>query len=73
MTWKAFIERRANVERFVQSIVSFFLTIQDLIVELVKICNEYNVKISLHGTCLHMKPKTILFTFEFEHNVECIL
>jgi len=55
-TWKAFIERRANVERLVQSTVSSSLTIQDLIVELVKIGNEYNVKISLHGTCLHQKP-----------------
>jgi len=43
-TWKAFIERRANVERLVQSTVSSSLTIQDLIVELVKIGNKYNVK-----------------------------
>ena len=42
--WKAFIERRANVERLVQSTVSSSLTIQDLIMELVKIGNEYNVK-----------------------------
>jgi len=28
------------------------------------------VKISLHDTCLHMKPKTILFMFELEHCVE---
>ncbi|KYQ59132.1 hypothetical protein ALC60_01860 [Trachymyrmex zeteki] len=60
-TWKAFIERCANVERLVQSTVSSFLMIQDLIVELVKIGNEYDVKISLYGTCLHMKPKTMLF------------
>ena len=44
--------------------------IQDLSVELVKIDNEYNVKISLHDTCLHMKPKTVLFMFELEHCVE---
>ncbi|KYQ49776.1 hypothetical protein ALC60_11152 [Trachymyrmex zeteki] len=69
-TWKAFIERRANVERLVQSTVSSSLTIQDLIVELVKIGNEYNVKISLNGTCLYMKPKTMLFMFELEHCVE---
>jgi len=31
-TWKAFIERRANVKRLVQSTVSSSLTIQDLIV-----------------------------------------
>jgi len=43
MTWKAFIERRANVERLMQSTVSSSLTIQDLIVELVKIVNEYNI------------------------------
>ncbi|KYQ57153.1 hypothetical protein ALC60_03888 [Trachymyrmex zeteki] len=49
-TWKTFIERRANVERLVQSTVSSSLKIQDLIVELVKIGNEYNVKISLNGT-----------------------
>jgi len=41
MTWKAFIERRANVEQLMQSTSS--LTIQDLIVELVKIVNEYNI------------------------------
>jgi len=44
--------------------------IQDLSVELVKIDNEYNVKISLHSTCLHMKPKTVLFMFELEYCVE---
>ena len=44
MTWKVFIERCANIERLVQSIVFSSLTIQDLIVELVKIGNEYNVK-----------------------------
>jgi len=67
MTWKAFIERLANIEQLVQSTVSFSLTIQDLIVELVKIGNEYNVKISLHDTYLHMKPKIIFFMFELEH------
>jgi len=49
----------------VQSTVSSSLTIQDLIEELVKIDNEYNVKI-LHDTCLHMKSKIILFMFELE-------
>jgi len=38
----------ANIGRLVQLTVSSSLTIQDLIVELVKIGNEYNVKIS-HG------------------------
>jgi len=38
--------------------------------EIVKIDNEYNVQILLHGTFLHMKPKSILFMFEFEHCVE---
>jgi len=60
-----------NVERLVQSIVSSFLMIQNLIMEFVKIVNEYiYVKISLHGTCLHMKPRTIFFMFELEHCVE---
>jgi len=53
----------------VQSTVSSSLTIQDLIVELVKIGNENNVKILLHGTCLHMKQK-IIFFIELEHCVE---
>jgi len=61
---------RANVERLVQSIVFSSLTIQNLIKEFVKIVNEYNVKISLHDTCLYMKPKTIFFMFKLEYCVE---
>jgi len=34
------------------------------------VMNIKYVKISLHDTCLHMKPKTILFMFELEHCVE---
>jgi len=60
-TWTAFIERRANVERLMQSTISFSLTIQDLIVELVKIDNEYNVKISLHSNMLTHEVKNHLF------------
>jgi len=48
--WKASIEKGANVERLGQSIVCYSLTIQDFIVELVKIDNEYNVKI-LYTVC----------------------
>jgi len=40
-------------------------------VELVKIrIYTYIVKLTLHDTCLYMKPATILFLFELEHCVE---
>jgi len=33
--WQTFIERRANIERFVQSIAPSSLSIQDLVIEIV--------------------------------------
>ena len=70
-TWKAFIERHANIERLMQSIVSSSLSpIQNLNVEFIKVCDAKNIKLSLCGTCLYMKPTTILFLFELEQCVE---
>ena len=65
-TWKAFIERRADIERLMQSTVplSSSSPIQDLNVELVKICDTENVTLSLYDTCLYMKSTTVLFLFE---------
>ncbi|KAG5305572.1 SETMR methyltransferase, partial [Acromyrmex insinuator] len=39
------------------------LPIQDLNVELVKVYDMKNVKLSLYDTCLYMKPTTVLFLF----------
>ena len=38
--------------------------IPDLNVELIKICDMRNVKLSLYDTCLYMKPTTLLFLFD---------
>jgi len=46
------------------------LSIQDLVIDLVKIRDADIVKLTLHDTCLYMKPATILFLFELEHCVE---
>ena len=42
--WQAFIERRADIERFVQSIALSSLSIQDLMIEIIKMheCNQIN-------------------------------
>jgi len=34
--WQAFIEKRADIERFVQSIASSSLSVQDLVIEIIK-------------------------------------
>ncbi|KYN42499.1 hypothetical protein ALC56_03045 [Trachymyrmex septentrionalis] len=50
-TWKASIERRTDIERLMQSTVpssSSSSPIQDLNVELVKVCDTKNVKLSLY-------------------------
>jgi len=53
--WQAFIERRADIERFVQSITSSLLSVQDSLVleivkirvlEIVKIRNMYVIKLT---------------------------
>jgi len=68
--WKTFIEKCADIENLMQSTVpssSSSISIQDLSVELVKI---YDMKLTLNGTCLYMKPTTVLFLFELEQCVE---
>ncbi|KYN18250.1 hypothetical protein ALC57_09443 [Trachymyrmex cornetzi] len=46
------------------------LLIQDPNVEQVKIGNKNNIKLALYGTCLYMKPITMLFLFDLEQCVE---
>ena len=55
-TWKTSIKRRADIERLMQLIVPLSSPIQDLNVELVKVCDTINIKLSLYDTCLYMKP-----------------
>jgi len=49
-----------------QSTAPSLLSIQDLVIELVKMCDTHIVKLS-HDTCMYMKPSTTLFLFELEH------
>jgi len=65
--WKAFIERCVDIERFVQSIVLSSLSIQNLVIEIVKMRDMNVVKLSLRETYLYMKPSTVLFMFELKH------
>ncbi|XP_011060605.1 PREDICTED: uncharacterized protein LOC105149712 [Acromyrmex echinatior] len=65
-TSKTLIKERADIERLMQSTVSSSSPIQDLNMEHVKIYDTNNVKLILNGTCLNMKPKTVLFLFELE-------
>jgi len=53
-----------------QSTISSSSSNQDLNVELVKIYDMNNVKLTLNGTCLYTKPTTVLFLFELEQCVE---
>ncbi|KYN43811.1 hypothetical protein ALC56_01680 [Trachymyrmex septentrionalis] len=50
-TWKTFIERRADIERLMQSTVPSLSSIQDLNMELVKVYDTNNVKLTLNGIC----------------------
>jgi len=70
-TWAAFIEKRADVERLLQStIAASSLSIRDLFIELVKIYNANVVKLTLRESWLYMKPSTVLLLFEIEQCVE---
>ena len=66
--WKTFMERRADIER--STVPSSSSSIQDLNVELVKIYDTNNMKLTLNGICLYMKPTTLLFLFELEQCVK---
>lgn len=68
--WRMFIERRMDIEQFLQSSVPSSLRIQDLVIDIIKIRNENIVKLALNDTCMYMKPSTIIFIFELEHCVE---
>ena len=76
-TWNASIERRADIERLMQSTVpSPLSSIQDLNVVLVKVYDTKNIKLLLHDTCFYMKLTTVFFLFELEQCVEqqiCVL
>jgi len=54
----------------VQSTALSSLSIQDLNVELVKICDTDIVKLASHDTCMCMKSAIILFLFELERCIE---
>ncbi|XP_039308841.1 uncharacterized protein LOC120358495 [Solenopsis invicta] len=69
-TWRALLEKRADFERFVQSIKVPSLTIHDLSVQLMKLRDESIVKLSLLDACIYLKPTSMLFMFEQEHCVE---
>src|SRR5215469_4360619 len=72
-TWKAFIEKRMDIERFVQATAAAAaasLTIHELVIQLTKMGKENIVKLTSHNISLCFKPKTILFLFELEHCVE---
>ncbi|KAM0728336.1 hypothetical protein ACS0PU_005118 [Formica fusca] len=76
-TWATFIERRVDIERFLQLNTPSSLSIRDLVMEHVKIHDTNVVKLILHlytldytlYSYLYMKPSTILFLFELEHCV----
>jgi len=55
---KAFIERRTDIERLMQSTVPLSSSIQDLNAEFIKIYGTNNVKLTLNGIYLYMKSTT---------------
>ncbi|XP_036149147.1 uncharacterized protein LOC118647775 [Monomorium pharaonis] len=75
ITWQIFIERRMDIERLVRPNdckSSSKLTIHDLVVEIVKICDGNIVKLTLYNTCIYMKPSTVQFLLNLEHCVESV-
>jgi len=69
-TWEAFIAKRADIEKLLQSTAPASLSIQDLVINLIKIRDADIVKLTLYDTCMYMKPATILFLFTLEHCIE---
>ncbi|XP_071572514.1 uncharacterized protein [Temnothorax nylanderi] len=69
-TWTALIERRADIERLLQSTAPSSMLIRDLRIELVKIRDANVVKLTLHNNSMYMKSSTVFFLFELEHCVE---
>jgi len=69
-TWEMFIAKRANIEKFMLSTAPASLSIRDLIIELVKICDTDIVKLTLRDIYIYMKLATILFLFILEHCIE---
>ncbi|KYN10779.1 hypothetical protein ALC57_17080 [Trachymyrmex cornetzi] len=69
--WTAFVKKRADIEQLMQSPTpSSSLVIQALQIELIKIHDVDNVKLSSCNKCLYMKPSTILFMLELEQCIE---
>lgn len=68
--WMAIIERRVDIERFLQSPAGSTLSIRDLVLELGKIHKAIVVKLRLYDSCMYMQPTTILFLLELEQCVE---
>ncbi|KAG5343812.1 SETMR methyltransferase, partial [Acromyrmex heyeri] len=54
-----FVDKWVDIERLVQSNTPSSLVIQDFVIELVKIHNVHNVKLSLCDMCLHMKSSIL--------------
>jgi len=71
-TWETFIAKHVDIEKFMQLTASASLSIRDLVIELVKICDTDIVKLTLRDICMYIKPTTILFFFKLEHCVEHI-
>ena len=70
-TWAAFIERRVDIERLLQSTTAASsISICDLVIKLTTLYNTNVVKLISRDTCMYMKPSTVLFLFEIEHCVE---
>jgi len=71
-TWKRnYIHRETDIERLMQSTVPSSSPI--LNVELIKIYDTNNVKLTLNVICLYIKPTIVLFLFELEQCVEHVL
>jgi len=52
-TWKTFIARRTDIEQLLQSPAPSSLTIQDLIIEVVKMRDTHIVKLKSCDICLY--------------------
>ncbi|XP_039304966.1 uncharacterized protein LOC120357721 [Solenopsis invicta] len=68
--WKAVLQRRADIEQLVHATAAASLTICNLTIQVVNVSNGTIVKLTSCGTCMYMKPSTILFLLEIEHCVE---
>ena len=68
--WRTLLQRRADIERLMQTHAATPMTVCNLTIQMVNIRDQPIVKLTSHDTRMYMKPSTIIFLFEVASCVE---